>query len=355
MSVYLYEVPISLGYEEHDLAGQDVVSCVINAKDKQHPYASVFQDNHGFFGVADKDIHNDAIHGYVYEDDHLKGFDELWTVQKELDRLQNDQPAKKPLRIILPRDYYEKCKKLKDFSISFDAASTAAFPEPRHDMVEGRDEHPLAAMEGYYWAKNSEALNRMTAQDDYPQQFRPWSYAIWYKGEPIYESPQFHSFLGEFQDFPPAKTEEQRLFQFGLQAYQQYEPFAYKLFEPDAFLQKIAPIKEYSPEALYEKMRFRENPPKEQLYAARCRFYEDAALVLQYDAPNTPEGQEQFAKAMLVKMAKDGVSQKQMTEILLCEKNEGIMNKGLDLIEKDKAFRKELNKIRKASHIGMNR
>ena len=58
---------------------------------------------------------------------------------------------------------------------------------------------------------------------------------------------------------------------------------------------------------------------------------------------------------MLVKMAKDGVSQKQMTEILLCEKNEGIMNKGLDLIEKDKAFRKELNKIRKASHIGMNR
>lgn len=346
MSTFWYEVrddiiqeaaKSKMNFKEPICDKGKLVSCKIDASDKESPYKSVFQDNHSFFGKADKGIH-EKVRGRIFEAPML------W------DPAEFDSERFKGLpRLVISQDEYEKCKKLKDVSIFLDAEPTAAYPEPDHIETYGKENDPTAAFRRYIFTKNNNEDNRANRNSDLPLQFRPYKYTFKYKGETVYESPQFYSFLDPFPVLPEPNTKELELLHFGVEAYYRYEPLATKKFESRVFEETPPQDKGYSPEALYESMHFRRNAALNDVYEDRCRFYENAAIALCYDAPNTDEGQERFAKAMLTKMAKEGLSKKQMTEVMLREEKEGILNKGLDLLERDKVFMKELNAIRKGA------
>jgi len=335
MATYLYETKEPLPYEGFSLSTaekKDMVSCKLDMDSPAHIYDSVFKDNHGFFGNPDSFEH-DAAHGYLYESDHLLS-------KTELEKL----PA--GTRFVLPSKEYEACKQLKDITLTVHNLPTVAYPKEETFTIGADEKNPARAFECYVWLKQEERANSITAKDNYPKVFRKRQLSWSYKGTPVEDPITYITMQGEFPKIPEPSTAETKLLYDLAEKWVSHQTYTNCICDSDILRYPIEKDKNYDAKKLLEKMKFVKPHAKTNVLGRACRFYEDAALVTCYDADNTPEGQERFAKAMLCKMARDGVSIKMMKDIMLSEPNEAIMNRGMDLLEQDKAFRKELTALR---------
>lgn len=338
MATYLYETKEPLPYEGFSLSNADknnMVSCKLDMNSPAHVYDSVFKDNHGFLGNPDSFEH-DSPRGYVYESDHLLSKDEL-----------SKLPA--GTRFVLPSKEYETCKKLRDITLTVHNLPTVAYPKDEVFTIAPDEKNPARVFECYVWLKQEERANGITAKDSYPKIFRKRQLAWNYKGTPVEDPITYITMQGEFPKLPNPSSEKTQLLYDLAEKWVSHQTYTSCICDSDILRYPIEKDKNYDAEQLLSRMKFDRAHSNKDTLARACRFYEDAALVTCYNAENTPEGQEAFAKAMLYKMAKDGVSPKRMKDIMLSERNEGVMNKGMDLLEQDKTFRKELHALRQTA------
>lgn len=336
MPIYLYETKEPLPYEEADIPKEDrehLISCKINTSKPMRAYDSIFQDNHGFYGNADNFQHNKA-QGYLYESDHILSTDEIHSLGTDS-------------RIVLKEDEYALCKQMKDVSLHVRNLPTAAYPKAEEFIIEPSKDLPVRPFEAYAWLKEEELSNHITSKDAYPTgAFHKRQFEWQFKGKPVQPPDEYFTMQGTFPDIPSKGTKEAELIGKLYERWGTYMTYGKFACREDIVTAKVTPDPAYQAEKFADAMRFHAGSKKD-LAERKCRFYHDVALVTCYDAPKTQEGCTRFAKTMLQRMAKDGIHPKHMEDIMLFEENTAIMNVGMDALEKDKAFNKELRSILK--------
>lgn len=308
------------GYHLINLDPAKLVSCTLLKEDARHLYDAVFQDNYGFYGRGGKHFRPDCP---IVAYDHL---------------LRASEIGKSPMRLVIPETDYENGKRLCYVSLTFDVPATACCPEAITKIIPSVPARPAQPLEFYVWKKDMEASEIHRDTDTYPKIHRTEKLHWFYQGTHI-RSDSYVTHFGAFPSLPPDAPPG---FQKVLAVWQKYETFTDGLTHPDILMAKMEP----PPYSTDNALSHMECPAYLRKKRDRIRYYEDRAMITSYACPDTKEGREAYAMAILSCMAEDHISDCRMPDYLI-ESHHPIFNTCLELLATRSDVHQKLRAIRR--------